>query len=1233
MNYLAIDRSCTDKQGAPIDFTIDTEGVLSVTFRPKESSGAWKSIELIDAGLKARVFGISQNSRGEIYVVVAVGQDATKPADRLFRTAALSNDPDDPGWDNVKTRWSELALNPRLAGIAEILVSAPADETEQPLIVLGTTDRMGKIPVYKRLKSEMVNENTEPFPKLKDADELLDIVAGRSNGACGVYVLYRRTNDIVLVFKGIPDEYGVSLHGDFTTPPGAIALESKADKLNRTDLYVRGNGRFRFLADNQLAWATAEIITEDDGALADRITTRSSLTTDYGNNAAGKLESYPVYRTSVSLPPGTALVDLWAASQVDVEVDGRRHTIDAVRPARIAAPRTLKLSISIRAPGNLHCPHLMLSTNLMRPEQRHLICPDVEVHKKLARLKPGALYEARDALGIGSKSVEEINAAQNAVQNLSRVVQYTYNRRQHGVFHDRAILPQNMVDSHFRLRFADGGARYFPLSKKDVEQHIAGAALGVGEAQGLWDDVLDEISKAREIVVYTAKDIASKVVDTVKKIDNDVAVVFDELGEDLVHGDAWSFTKHLLQGGANIGTDLFVGAANVAGRLLSGAGQLLAVAIDLGGKVVTFILDHTGPVGQLIRGIFERIGAQMAKVVAWLLEKIGGPEVVHIHDTLIDTVNLRMDGLKDSLEHVRKFADDSIGRIESEIDRNLDGILRNLGTLDLDRQPTRGWSVSTAVEQSEWLVSRVPDAPADALPGASRLFSLDVSVDAIETFFRVLDSKVGYDSPLLKRLNSDAGEFLQSLGAGPQAIISAALKLLKSLARFVLEAAKALVDGIVDLLEATIEFLKQLLNAPFEIPFISDVYKEITKREHVTILGLISLILAIPVAMAYRMFGVDVHKLTAVAAELPAPTAAVDGWGIFYGVTRIMDGAFATAIDVYTGVRAKEQAGKFQSNGFQARFQESYYQGLGPGAGQVRPLNLTAKEFIPDMLFRGWNLIFGLLQLGSVMPTADLTFGIVAPGGWEQVTNLQALSATEDQPNYWGAVYYWTVYAQFLVLNVLSAITMYSGIKNFGGQSGVGKLDTKMGFEIFNDVETALGGFFGILTMAFMSCLDVADRNKMQYLKAKYFQLNPSGDYEVSSDNSWQNGWTWKWTNPDASGRDTTQYFVPNDDFKALTPAPEAQQKIAAYLKWAEQGGIGGEPPKVAGVKRLWGIERKGFGNVVGSLEGIGKFGAITQIVRATDGFSLIATVGLDLLGGLGEGITTIVRIHNNEIY
>src|ERR1700730_7140482 len=188
MNYLAIDRSCTDKQGAPIDFTIDTEGALSVTFRPKESSGAWKSIELIDVGLKARVFGISQNSRGEIYVVVAVGQDATKPVDRLFRTAALSNDPDDPGWDNVKTRRSELALNPRLAGIAEILVSAPADETEQPLIVLGTTGRMGKIPVYKRLKSEMVNENTEPFPKLKDADELLDIVAGRSNGACGVYV-------------------------------------------------------------------------------------------------------------------------------------------------------------------------------------------------------------------------------------------------------------------------------------------------------------------------------------------------------------------------------------------------------------------------------------------------------------------------------------------------------------------------------------------------------------------------------------------------------------------------------------------------------------------------------------------------------------------------------------------------------------------------------------------------------------------------------------------------------------------------------------------------------------------------------------------------------------------------------------------------------------------------------------------------------------------------------------
>jgi hypothetical protein len=123
------------------------------------------------------------------------------------------------------------------------------------------------------------------------------------------------------------------------------------------------------------------------------------------------------------------------------------------------------------------------------------------------------------------------------------------------------------------------------------------------------------------------------------------------------------------------------------------------------------------------------------------------------------------------------------------------------------------------------------------------------------------------------------------------------------------------------------------------------------------------------------------------------------------------------------------------------------------------------------------------------------------------------------------------------------------------------------------DAQAGLNTIFGIVHMALMSVLDVADRGKRDRLR----QLRADG-----------------WPDIDADTR----------------------AEYANYLAWTEQGGI----------------ERKGFGNIMDTFPEIGKVGAASDIAKETEGISLIVTGAFDALGHLGEGITYMVRTSRNGL-
>ncbi|MFN5562641.1 MAG: hypothetical protein ACK5BG_03145, partial [Pseudanabaena sp.] len=78
MRYLSSSKSIKDINKDSIIFAIDEDHGFTVTLHTGvDQSDSWSSYDLSPAGqsLKVHAFGVSQNSSGEIYLVLAGGQD------------------------------------------------------------------------------------------------------------------------------------------------------------------------------------------------------------------------------------------------------------------------------------------------------------------------------------------------------------------------------------------------------------------------------------------------------------------------------------------------------------------------------------------------------------------------------------------------------------------------------------------------------------------------------------------------------------------------------------------------------------------------------------------------------------------------------------------------------------------------------------------------------------------------------------------------------------------------------------------------------------------------------------------------------------------------------------------------------------------------------------------------------------------------------------------------------
>ncbi|MCC6605568.1 MAG: hypothetical protein IT327_20345, partial [Anaerolineae bacterium] len=608
-----------------------------------------------------------------------------------------------------------------------------------------------------------------------------------------------------------------------------------------------------YYSDGQTYYAPLYLILREEIEAAvwmqsENITSRSSLTQDFApDRTARNLNPQPAYRTSISVTRLTSFVDIWASEEVMVEVNGTSYTIDPVKSARVQPNALSKLSVSLQA-TDVRCPTLIVRTNLMMPDEKHYIFPDIEAHKKIVNLKDGDLYKARTQLGISDQYTEEDMAhVQQSLQNIAKTVQHTYNKKPHGVHHDRALLPKNMQHPHFVLDFTEDRPRYRPLHPSEVPALTTGATLIQGTAaQGFFDDVGNFFKKAAAVVVHTVENVGHDIVQTAENIGHDIVQTVDNLGEDIVHGDIAHIGQDLLQGGENIGSDLVKGAGHVVGDVVEGAGQLLVVTLHAAEGMVQFVINHTGFVGKALGWLLEKIGAGLDKVVDWLLDKLGWEDILHTHDVLFQLFNNKVDEFATYPEMIKQRGDHFFTHITDLVSQTMDQAIKQFDVQDVTKQPQPVKGHSGAVEKIEWILGKLvqyaPQATALAYPSFTPSYHSQA-----DGLVGLLEQQLGGGGQVMKALRQaeeDLVHVFTDPEHSPEYLISLLLELVKAVAVLSLETVKLVFDAILDLIIGLIQAFKTAVNAPWDIPFLGDLYDTLTEGRPLTFLSMICLVIA-----------------------------------------------------------------------------------------------------------------------------------------------------------------------------------------------------------------------------------------------------------------------------------------------------------------------------------------------------------------------------------------------------
>lgn len=898
-----------------------------------------------------------------------------------------------------------------------------------------------------------------------------------------------------------------------------------------------------------------------------KITSRSALAEEY-INTNGTPMAKPVYRVSVTLDQATLSLKLWASENITIEAGGVAHPIGPQTFITLVPNIFSKIHISMDA-TDVYCPRLMARADWMSETETHYFFPDVEAHKKIMDVPPDQL---KTKLSFDSKYTDEdINGFQKAIQNVNKTVQHTYNRSTHGLNRDRKLLAKNMQDPHFVVHLDKSGAAYQSLTKTQVASHTAGADKS--DTGGFFANAASYFSGVTKIVLHTVHDIQMEVVDTAAGLENTFEKTTSKIGEDIVHGDIKDIGQTLIRGGENVAEELVNAAGDIVVDTVADTKKLLVLTLHTAEKVTQYVFSHTGEAGKCISVLLHNMGVKAALAVDWLLDKIDWAAVLSQHTKIETVITDRLTQMGTLTKQMKDAGDDFLNNFSNSINQKLSAAVEQY----IIPAPVRSTEVAThhsgMVEKIEWLLSKFSS---NAIP------YIFPQVNAIaegvpDSLILALEDKLGKDGAKVIAALKDAGaNDIHLLFAHPATAVNDFLdffmRAVKAVVAMGLDALTVIFDWLLKLGETLFGAVLKTIREPWNIPFITDLYKAKIKNEDLNLLNLVCLFVAIPLSIVEKATsapGID-HRL-GNRNNIPLAKLQAPGWSYVYGICHILLGIVTPIVDLRTIAANAEK-------GFLPKIPNT--------------LKSRAKASFPDN-------VLALLGL-SLNTVAQVMANPLPPDQGYRFPAGETKGDVYEASNYWSHaiwVYQWFGWSTGALATVGSGTL---------GLLGKDKLADKISF--INPILTTL---IGITHLGLMITLRVADDDKSKAIKD--FQTRNPG-YAGLSPYDYYHGLQ---LTPVAVAMGHTD----SNRFNNSTPGEIAIIKswtdaITNYANWDTNGGISG----------------KFTSNFMDTLPEMGQLGSFPYFAEATEGVTFAFTALLDFTGHLAEGSTVLYRTYNDAM-
>lgn len=320
--------------------------------------------------------------------------------------------------------------------------------------------------------------------------------------------------------------------------------------------------------------------------------------------------------------------------------------------------------------------------------------------------------------------------------------------------------------------------------------------------------------------------------------------------------------------------------------------DVLTIGIQIDGALQNFVVNTIQEAGAALECLISAIKVAadtvyvaLQEVLTWLKNLFEWDDILNTQRFFVSVINSYFTGLKDSIGDLQTYMSNSFSGMQTQVQSFFETTLSNpnLG-LGTSFNAFIGGSTGTLQDNSGQLAVRQNSSQCNYLMNiinsAGNAITLPSGGGSCQTFTDALQAidATTFNSNTANIFGSDVDA--QDLFGTDIATFLAALE---DICIFVLDAAEAMLNALIDILADSITQFQEMLNSEVDIPGLTWLWKNvITDNEDLTLLDMVALVIAVPGTILYKVLYATTDAPFSsgeTLTDLPWPTLSDIGSG------------------------------------------------------------------------------------------------------------------------------------------------------------------------------------------------------------------------------------------------------------------------------------------------------------------------------------------------------------------